>query len=505
VLSREPVRELRPPQTPIKAKPVLLVVVPADFGTERAAAELVKAVGTHRGNIEIEALAEIADEIQQRTAGDEPSIAVNAVDDFAKIARSFRNRPPTIVGLCHISQMLPPEWLERATNCLGREADIAALTGQVALAVETPDLIRPPFFSRSEQAKKVERFLLGNARAMFSLAQETNSGFAVLRSELMPEISKINPRHEAYGRLKRMGDWIHEIVVALQGVASRFELVPDAPMPQSVEERQTDAFPLTKVMRGNPQDRRNHAADERYLLGRLAIDVGLEMERSRAYARQRAQIAERIGRPRVAAATWAALPEERVEWAALAHVNGQIELALDLAIGAALNEKSYPLADLGALLESALVRISLFELISHGKHKELNLDEPYSFQLVSETQSVVLHANAGNKGIAALVFPEVDLSRTNCFTCELSAPRSLNAIRFRLELTGLQNSKRWSKDRILRGGDLVGWEFDCPEDLREPCRVLLGVEMADPECSSENAFAYWRDPCFRRRLGNPGA
>lgn len=477
-------------------KPVLVVVVPAEFGAERGANELIQAVQSYDGRVEIEVLATKPREIQDAlsTRGTLPVI-VSSIHDFGKIARSLTYRTPTAIGICHISQVLQPEWFRRAEQCFAAEPGIFALTGMVASNADAQIKQREPFFSTGEKARKVERFLMGNAAALLPLLQETNSGYVVMRSELLSELGAIGPRDSQYGSLKRMSDWIHEILLALGQHGKRFELVPDQEAPQSTEERPSEVFQLARVMRPLAEMSGKYApGSDPFLLSRLSIDVGLEWERNSANKRYRNYIAERSGIRSLDGAEG-----EQFDIAQLAHANGQIALAIDLVAASTLKAKSSLVSDLHELIKFELESVNLFDIASQGKCKTLNLDESYSLQMLNESKSIVLHANATNKGVATLIFSEVNLSKLGFFRCELSAPQSANPLRFRLELTSSTKSRRWSAEKVVRMGENVSWEFEIPEELRELCRVLIGVEMADAESTSESAFAHWGTPRFIHR------
>jgi len=478
------------------AKPVLLVIVPAEFGVERSVGELVRAAQSFDGQVEIEALASNPGELRQALSGrGRLPIAVSDIREFAKVARSLTYRNSTAVGICHISQILDPEWFQRAQACFAGQSDLFALTGMVVGAADAQKTDREPFFSTGEKPRKVERFLMGNASALLPLLQETNSGYALMRSGLLAELSMIGPLDEKYGSLKRMGDWIHEILLGMRERSMRFELVPDQAVSQSIEERPSEVFQLARVMRPLATMSGKYApGSDPFLLGRLSIDVGLEWERNIAHRHYREYLAERTGRP----VLWGTA-DERFEIADLAHAGGQIALAVDLVAASTLKAKSSAVSNLDALVKFELESASLFELASHGKHKTLNLDQSYSLQILNDSRSIVLHANSTDKGMAALIFSDVDLQKLRFFSCELTAPDAANPLRFRLELSSSAKSRRWSAEKVLRPGEVVTWEFEVPEEVRGVCRIMIGVEMADAESSSENAFARWQNPRFLQR------
>src|SRR5262249_52815150 len=143
------------------------------------------------------------------------------------ITLSLASREPTVVALCHVTQIPSPSWIERAELCFTAEESVSALTGMVASAEKRSVRDREFFYALDDDEPTINRYLMGNARALLPLVQETNSGFLVLRSEMLAMLAEITPTDAACDRLKRMGDWIHELLIALHLSGKSFELVPD--------------------------------------------------------------------------------------------------------------------------------------------------------------------------------------------------------------------------------------------------------------------------------------
>jgi hypothetical protein len=123
--------------------------------------------------------------------------------------------------------------------------------------------------------------------------------------------------------------------------------------------------------------------------------------------------------------------------------------------------------------------------------------EPELFRIGFESEEIEVHTNPANKGIAALIFPSIDLTKTNHFSCTIAVPmKQANPLRFRIELSSLDKKHQWSVERILHGGDTLQWEMAVPDIQRRKCKVLLGVELADADDSSEAGFARWLSPQF---------
>jgi hypothetical protein len=485
--------------------PVLVVIVPPEISADQAATELFRAIEAYQGRVEIEVLAADPATLLKRlgTGGEFLTVTVSGLDGFEKIARSLAYRPATTVGLCHITQILPPAWFERATYCLAANESIAALTGMAAIRTEPATKIREPFYSARENYQHIERYLMGDASALLPLVQETNAGFALLRSKVLPELCEIGPFDQRYGRLKRMEDWIHELLASLRVSGKQFELIPDLIVEQPVRESQFEVFRLGHFMRSLSHTMLGYApGTDQALLAQLAIDTGLKIERARGNAKYLQAISEEIGHQVVELDPGASSDEQARQLAMIALGRGQIELAVDLASSVAVQDKSKLVgADpIGDYVNSSVKDVSLFEIVAANGHKTLNLDEDYSFRSNPAKHEFELHVNAPHKGLAGLVFASLDLSYVDHFTCLASIPLAgANPIRFRVELISADRSNRWSAEMILVAGDERTWEFEVPAKLRAPCRAILGVELADPGDSSEHGFARLTDPRFVNR------
>src|SRR4029078_4006040 len=68
--------------------------------------------------------------------GDDLPIHVSDIRDFSKIAQSLGAQDPSVLGICHLSQILTPEWFERARHCFETTEHIRALTGMAGGARE---------------------------------------------------------------------------------------------------------------------------------------------------------------------------------------------------------------------------------------------------------------------------------------------------------------------------------------------------------------------------------
>jgi glycosyltransferase involved in cell wall biosynthesis len=485
--------------------PVLVVIVPQEVAADKAAAELLRTIDAYGGRIEIEVLASDPAALLKRLQSEREflTVSVTGLDGFEKIASSLAYRPATVVGLCHITQMLPPAWFERATQCLAATENIAALTGMAAVRTETATQIREPFFSARKKFQLIERFLMGDALALLPLVQESNAGFALMRSRLLPELCKVPPFDQQYGHLKRMEDWIHELLATLRLSGNHFELVPDLVVEQPVRESQFEVFRLGHFMRSLSHTMLGYApGSDQALLARLAIDTGLENERARGNAKYLQAIGEQIGRPVYHLDNGARWDTQARQLATIALGRGQVELAVDLSTSVAIQDKSTLVGpeQIDKYVDLAVNDVSLFEIVAASGATTLNLEEEYSFRKNPNKRELELHVNAPHKGLAALVFASLNLSKVNCFSCSTAVPLAgANPIRFRIELTSGDRSNRWSAETVLNAGDERTWELEVPVKLRALCRAVIGVELVDPGDSSEYGFARLTDPRFIHR------
>ena len=303
--------------------PVLLVLAEPEHGVEKTAAALEKAIHAYEGNVEIHALTSDTARLRTRLSAESTSIKVGNFEDFEAIARSLSLRQPTVLGLCHITQMLAPIWTGRAAKCFELNPNIAAITGMVGVELEpAPD-----------ELEKIARYLMGNAEALFPLALETNGGFVLMRSELIGSISQVSPLDAQYGRLKAVEEWVHELLVTLHLKGERFELVPDL---AAHELRQVpfEIFRVGGLMRSLAQRRYARGSDQAWL-ARLAVDMGLAEEQGRANEQLLDRISNNVGEKSIARFNCLSRSQQLKMLALIATEGGQAELAKNLARAAA--------------------------------------------------------------------------------------------------------------------------------------------------------------------------
>jgi len=475
--------------------PILMVIVSSGRSATQSLAELRRTIDAFHGNVHIEAFVTETKELRSGVkATDAKNINVNDVDQFDAIARSLALGPPTVVGLCHVTQLPTPVWIERARACFAMDGSIAALTGMAAVPKER-QLVRAASHAKHDNDEEVERYLMGYAPPLFGLTQQTNSGFTLIRSEMLGTRCS-GPLDEQYDRFKRMQDWIHEILVQVHTAGNRFELVPDLLM-QPVEEPDFEAFRLEQVMHGLPSKLYGYEkGSEQSILARLAIDTGLLHERSLAHAKYIRNMASRIGADIEPLSLHSPWETQARQLAKIAYAGGQIELANDFCPEFAIEAETarqtaseiVDIEKLVASVESAVIRF--------GRHCE---QKKQTSLILSARDNTKLEMQVVGPEPSGFVVPSVKLANITHFTSliEVREPTETR-VRFWLELVA-RGKKACLADKIVRGGEKILWEFECPRALRVDCTVRLGVELADIIDSTETATIRWINPQFVRR------
>ena len=486
-------------------RPILVVIVPPEFDPSQAVNQLLRLIETYGGRVDLEVLTGSPASFRAQLARSTESSAINVSDlvEFATVAKSLANRPSTVVGLCHITQLLSPGWMQRATACFRTRSNVSALTGMVGPRAEPPSGERPQsFVSTPTVRRNIERYLMGDAAALFPLAQETNSGFVIIRSELFAKVDGVLPLDERYGRLKRMEDWVHEILLKLHLSGQRFEVLPDELVEQQVRESRFEVFRLGPVMRATPQALPGETPGaDRSILARLAVDTFLVPERRRANSEYLAEIARTIGNPAERLDSEAPWEDQVKHLAMIAHAGGQIELALDLAMAVASPGGISSDSNLAEWVRNAAKTVRLCEMLATTQYQTVNLSNDWSLKILEVEREIELHANPASNGRAALEFSSVDLSDLDTFRCPIRVPfETSNPIRFRVDLISLDQSNRFSAEIVARAAGAAEWTFEIPMHLRTECKVVLGVEMADHGDTSLDAFTRWSDPRFIRNV-----
>jgi len=311
----------------------------------------------------------------------------------------------------------------------------------------------------------------------------------------------LGPIDKQYDRLKRMQDWIHEILVTLHCSGERFELLPDLVSEQAIQEESFEVFRSADFMRSLSHQLYNYTpgSDQSVLAG-LAIDNGLLSARSVAHERYFREIEARTGKELVRLPPWSIMLQQIPQLARIAHAGGQIELAVDLCASVAVDDLDAKPTDLTSYVQSAAAHevVDLVEAASAGYSKLGCPKEPRLFD-ESGVRKIEMEANPKRLGIAAIAFKYLDLSKISYFNSTIEVPdKAAGLVRFKVELIAEEKGREWSIENVVRGGEGCVWEFEIPIALRGRCGVLIGVEMADWE-SSSGALACWTNARFRRQ------
>jgi glycosyltransferase involved in cell wall biosynthesis len=479
-------------------QPILLVIVPAESGIDQALADLKNASAAFGGDIRIEVLTSKPKALAKGIAslGDALPVNVNDARDFPKIAKALSQEDPTVLGICHITQLLTPEWFERALACFQKVDSISAVTGMAGETTEVNALAERPYVSSLDQRHAIRRYLMGNAPPLFALVQSTNSGFLLMRSELLGLLEKTALFDEQYDRITAMEDLVHAMLVDLHRSGHNFELVPDI-LHVPLREIPLETQQAGNFLRSLAADLYGHArGTDQWLLSRLAIDSGLKHKRILAGREYLAYLSAKTGvkvSPVTYDTTW---EQQSRELSMLAQASGQIELSVDLVSRLTFPERKPTTLNAVDRLTHAANTVTLNESLWESTCVKINLDHEWSLKTFDGDRIVQVHANRGNEGRAALMFTSVDLSRVTHFTCRLLTSQNGNPIRVRADLVSLDRTQSSSSDRVLTAKEDVTWEFEVPEKLRTECKVSLSVEMADPSDDINDGYVHFVEPRF---------
>lgn len=477
--------------------PVLLVIVPSEFRPDQAVSEFRSTFDAYAGKVRIEALTAKPD-VLRRHLDDTLNVNVSAFDDFPILAQSLASRASTAVGLCHVSQMFPRKWAERAQNCFLKNENIAALTGMLAIERESANRPREPFFSTLKKAWNFDHYITGYAPPLFSLRQDTNCGFAWIRSDAFALIGGILPVDKQYDRPKSMENWIHEILVTLHLAGKRFELVPDQLVERPSQEVPFETLRSGDFMRSLATKLHGYnSGTDQWLLTRLAIDAGLERGRARRNAAYLKSIAAKFATDIVPVSAYAAREQSYPHLAQIAHASGQIDVAVDLLGSLVLPEKGSDSSKISRHVKFSAKAVRLAELFATNQYVPINLNHDWSFKIAKNGKEFEIHSNPGGEGRAAISFAPINLSHSTRFACALHLPsREARPVRVRVDVIPPDRTHHCAAERILLPGDNCPWEFEIPSAVRTTCTAVFGVEMADPRDSCEHALMMIKDARF---------
>jgi glycosyltransferase involved in cell wall biosynthesis len=490
-----PPKQAEPSLAPL---PVLFVIVPSEFRPDQAISEFRNTLQAFAGRVQIEALTAEPEFLRPHLA-DILNVNVSPFQNFPALARSLASRAATVVGLCHIKQMLSPKWAERAQSCFAKNENIAALTGMTATEREPDSRPREPFFSTLKRHWSFERYITGFAPPLFSLRQDTNAGFAWIRSDLLALVSDVLPVDVQYDRPRSMENWIHEILVTLHIAGKRFELVPDQLVEQPNQEVPFEAMRSADFMRSLATKLHGYApGTDQWLLSRVAIDMGLEQERTRRNAGYLKSVAATFAADIAPVSAYASREQSYPYLAQIAHAAGQIDIAVGLLAALVLPEKGSDGSKIGRHVEFSARAVRLADFLGGTQCVRLNLNHPWSFKIVKEGKEFELHANSAGEGRAALSFTSIDLSHATRFACALRLPsHEAHPVHVRVDVIPPdRTTDYYAAEKILQPGDDCQWAFEIPEAVRTTCTVLFSVDLVDPRDLAEHAYTMIADARF---------
>jgi glycosyltransferase involved in cell wall biosynthesis len=486
---------------PLSSTPILIVIIPEHYHLDQAIAELKRTADAFDKKVQIEVLTADAAKFKNSLLSSTRSLPVRITDfdGFADLVTELAGLEPSVLGLCHVSQLIPPVWVERARQCFQSESDISALTGMAGAQLAPGTRTYEPFVSTGDHYDEIERYLVGYAPPLFAITRDTNSGFLLMRSELIRLLCNLPPIDQTYGRLEKMEEWIHKILVTFYKHGRRFELVPDLLLPPH-SQRPFEAPRSDHFMRELASGIYGHkAASDQWLITRLAIDTGLKRERTQTSTDYCKYVAGELGLeilPYVSSSggQWSQL-------AKIAHACGRIELSLDLTANLAIPGKDLSALNVRERVRHGVKTIRLWDIIRAGRHLAINLTHDWSFIRRDENREIQLHANRFEEGRATLAFAAIDLSGVSAFTCRMCSGKTTAPIRVRIDLIPPKQNDCCSFETMLAESEARNWNFQIPREARTLCKVICSIETTDPGANTDNAYVQMFDPRFILEAG----
>ena len=478
----------------------VLALAASDEPAEATAARLRQALAGLGPQAEVHVLCERPKALQALLP---KGVRALAPGDLAETAAALTARAPRAVALCPVGEIPGAAWFDRAAACFA--GDIRAVTG-MARKAEIDPAVPPeePWFSRAP-VDPVDRYLMGNARALLPLLQTTNSGFALLHRDTLPLLPRLDLQDPRQGRLRPAEVIIHELMAAITATGLRFELIPDLVPTRGTVDPALPGRGSAAIALGQAARWLDQPADALWAVQRLAVDAGIDRIRNAEGVAQRETMSRRAGF--VVEAMDAASPRDRqsAALARMAAAMGHSDLAVDLLASL------HPAADmlrpgqLADFIRAEAVAIDLADLYRRGAFVPVNLVHDYSLSTPSEAE-LQLHANGATEPRAAIAFAGLDLSQVDAFSAHVSLPDSRSRpVRLRVDLIAATATAPLGVERVLIAGQGDLLRFALPRDLRGPCRVVIGIEMADPQAACDNAYVRLTNARFLRLTRGPTA
>jgi glycosyltransferase involved in cell wall biosynthesis len=495
-----------PVGTPVAARPekaLLVAVVPASVEAGLALAQARQIVRSFGSEADLVLLTSAPAELSTRIRGDAEVGSTKVLDagDSGSMAKMAAARGNAVVGICHILQPITPALLVRAQACFQVAPHIAAVSAMSGRNDSDDVGPLPSHVSVTARRRSVQRFLLGNCPALFPLSPEMNCGFALFRGEVMASLRSASPLDPRYGRLRRVTDWIDDLLIELHAHGLRWELLPDCTLDGPAADTSFEVFSRGDFLRSLVSRQLRFAPGSHLaLLARLAIETSLADERGAAIAECLSPIAERLGlKPEELATPDVSSDATLALLARMAHAAGQVELAETLAAQLVAAEHGEPMeiATLGRIVRRRESEICLFELMSSGRYSSVNLDHEWSYQLLSSERGFQQHPNPATEGRATLLFPGVDLRQVGRFRAQVSlANPNAMPVRFEVRLIPHDRSAQVGTQQVVGPMETMPIELVVPSKLRTTCNIVLTTEMALQLDTTQDAWARWIDPRF---------
>ena len=415
-------------------------------------------------------------------------------EDMAQIAKV-----PGVLALCRLDQPLPDAVLARAEIAFGNTA-LAALTVMRGHAIEnrTPEL---PFVCSGPFHWQPENFKTGNALAVMALAQDSNAGVLLLRTEDAGVLSRISPLDPHLCRLKDVQLYIHEVLLDLMAAGRSFELLPDCFLPAAANSASRETYELPRIaMRHLLKSKAMAPGSEAAILSRLSVEIFAGEAGRQSAAELLSDLSSRMSEPVPRTETlW---PPSRAfsSYAKVASATGRPDLALQLmgksiTTGRRLPSQDDELTPAGLAMKEAY-SIDIVALVAAGRFSGLCVDKPWSLKVDAGTQELEIHPNPAHEGVATVVLNGITLQPHTVFFAELEVlAKAKGPIRFEIEIqdsSGEPVGQAW----ILGPGERKFAEFILPPAVSGRCDALLMTRMLRRNDSTEGAHAKWHGPAF---------
>lgn len=406
-----------------------------------------------------------------------------------------------MVVLCRLDQPVPEAVLERAEESLQRTR-IDALTMMRGQAIE---VLRPEqaYVCVGSLLWQPEDYRTGNSSALMSLAQDSNAGLVVLRSDRAGVLARLSPRDAQLCRLKDVGLYVHELLLELAADGHGFELLPDCFLPEAAMPASCETYEFPRIAMNHLHRHRGMAVGgEVALLSRLALE-----KLATDAARQNAlglldRLTSRVGEDSLQQQNFWPLSRAFTTYAKIAHASGRPELALALVASSLTTED--PLLRAGPAKPSDIAQrsaqtLELATLLADGRHASMNLDHPWSLRIEREHQEIELHPNGSHEGDATLIFTGLSFEKPTTFSSEIELAASAKGpVKFTFELQAPSAEPR-SEEWVLQPGERKSVDVALPAAFLAGCDAFLTTRMMRRRDSTEGAHAKWHRPAFRPR------